>query len=222
LICKVFKGNAHCLNSAILQFLLLVKNDLICGAMENNRAQLLQASFGKYFEVPIEAWQYFGDLCEEIYFKKNEIMKMAGTTEQYGYFILKGSCGTFLWKENNDVCIELVMEDNFFGDDMSIILNKATPLETRALEHVHALRISKQNIMELKKTQIGQMIFLIASEHGFVLKQQQQIDLLLKTAEERYQDILQNKPEWIQRFSQKHIASYLGITTQSLSRIRNK
>jgi CRP-like cAMP-binding protein len=62
----------------------------------------------------------------------------------------------------------------------------------------------------------------MASEHGFVLKQQQQIDLLLKTAEERYQDIVLYKPEWVQRFSQKHIASYLGITTQSLSRIRNK
>jgi CRP/FNR family transcriptional regulator, anaerobic regulatory protein len=190
--------------------------------MGNNRAQLLQASFGKYFEVPLNAWQFFGDLCEEVYFKKNEIMKMAGTAEQFGYFILEGSCGTFLWKENNDVCIELVLEDNFFGDDMSMITNATTPLETRALEPLRALRISKQNIMELKKTPMGQMIFLIASENGFVLKQQQQIDLLLKTAEARYLEIVENKPEWIQRFSQKHIASYLGITTQSLSRIRNK
>jgi CRP/FNR family transcriptional regulator, anaerobic regulatory protein len=188
----------------------------------NNHAQLLQASFGKYFVAPMEAWKYFGDLCEEVYFKKNEIMKQAGAMEMYGYFILKGSCGTFLWKEYNDVCIELVLEDSFFGDDMSMILQTTTPLETRALEPVHALRISKQNIAQLKETPMGKTIFLIASEHGFVLKQQQQIDLLLKTAEERYQDILQTKPEWLQRFSQKHIASYLGITAQSLSRIRKK
>jgi CRP-like cAMP-binding protein len=118
--------------------------------MANIRAQLLQHSFGKFFVAPIEAWSYFGDLCEEVFFKKNEIMKQAGTKEKYGYFILKGSCGTFLWKENNDVCIELILEGNFFGDDMSIILDKATPLETRALEQVHALRIIKKNILQLK------------------------------------------------------------------------
>jgi len=55
----------------------------------------------------------------------------------------------------------------------------------------------------------------------FVEKQQQQIDLLTKTAEQRYQELMNKNPEIIQRIAQKHIASYLGITTQSLSRIRN-
>jgi CRP/FNR family transcriptional regulator, anaerobic regulatory protein len=188
----------------------------------DKNAKTLQTSFGKYYTAPIEAWQYFGSLCEEVYFAKNEIMKAAGAMEQFGYFIISGSCGTFLWKENNDVCIDLVLEDNFFGDDMSIILNKTTMLETRALEPTFALRISKANMLHLKQTPMGSIIFLIAAENGYVLKQQQQIDLLLKTAEERYEEIVQHKPEWIQRISQKHIASYLGITTQSLSRIRNK
>jgi CRP/FNR family transcriptional regulator, anaerobic regulatory protein len=189
---------------------------------QDTNAKLLQTSFGKYFTAPIAAWQYFGNMCEEVRFAKNEIMKAAGAMEQYGYFIISGSCGTFLWKENNNVCIDLVLEDNFFGDDMSIILNKTTMLETRALEATFALRISKANMLLLKQTPMGQTIFLIAAENGYVIKQQQQIDLLLKTAEERYLEIVKEKPKWIQRISQKHIASYLGITTQSLSRIRKK
>ena len=60
-----------------------------------------------------------------------------------------------------------------------------------------------------------------SAESSFVEKQQQQIELLTKTAEERYR-ILQTKfPNIHQRIAQKHIASYLGITPQSLSRIRN-
>ena len=69
---------------------------------------------------------------------------------------------------------------------------------------------------------MGQVIFLISAEWSFVEKQQQQIDLLLKTAEQRYLDLMEKQPDLIQRTPQKHVASYLGITTQSLSRIRRK
>ena len=69
---------------------------------------------------------------------------------------------------------------------------------------------------------MGSLIFLISSESSFVEKQQQQIDLLLKTAEQRYLELLEKQPNIIRRTAQKHIASYLGITTESLSRIRKK
>jgi len=57
--------------------------------------------------------------------------------------------------------------------------------------------------------------------NSIVEKQQKQIDLLTKTAEQRYEELMNENSQVIQRISQKHIASYLGITTQSLSRIRN-
>ena len=69
---------------------------------------------------------------------------------------------------------------------------------------------------------MGRYIFMVSAEMSYVEKQQQQIDLLLKTAEQRYVDLLEKQPKLIQRTPQKHIASYLGITTQSLSRIRKK
>jgi CRP-like cAMP-binding protein len=105
---------------------------------------------------------------------------------------------------------------------MSLITGEASPLETMALENTTALQISKENIRKLKQSQFGSLLFLIGAENSFVEKQQQQIDLLMKTAEQRYNEQLSKNPQLIQRISQKHIASYLGITTQSLSRIRNK
>jgi len=185
-------------------------------------AERLKNSFDKYFEAPMEVWQAFGDLCELVKFKKNEILKPAGEIEKYGYFILKGSCGVFIWKENNYMCLDLMYEDAFFADYMSLIINKSSPLETIALEDCEMLRISKQNIQTLKETPYGLILFLYSAESSFVEKQQQQIDLLLKTAEQRYLDLLEKQPNLIQKTSQKHIASYLGITTQSLSRIRRK
>lgn len=181
----------------------------------------LKRSFDKYFDAPIEVWKSFTDLCEEVEFKKNEVIKANGKTEKNAYFILEGICGVFLWKENNFVCLDLAMENNFFADHMSLITEQPSPLETMALEKTIALKISTENIAKLKKSPFGNILFLLGAENSFVEKQQQQIDLLTKTAEQRYAELMKKEPEIIERIAQKHIASYLGITTQSLSRIRN-
>ncbi len=66
------------------------------------------------------------------------------------------------------------------------------------------------------------MLFMVAAQNDFAQKQEQQMEFLTKTAEERYLDLLATRPELLKRIHQKHLASYLGITTQSLSRIRKK
>lgn len=184
--------------------------------------QRLKASFDRYFEAPIEVWKEFAKHCAIVHFKKNEIIKPANSTEKNGYFILEGSGGVFIWKDSNYVCLDLMYEEEFFADYMSLITDAPSPLQTIALENSMMLQISKHKIQELKQGGFGQLIFLISAESSYVEKQQQQIDLLLKTAEERYVELLQHQPKIIQRTPQKHIASYLGITTQSLSRIRKK
>ncbi len=185
-------------------------------------AEILKKSFDKYLDAPIELWSTFSEMCEEVKYNKNEIIKYSGQFEKYGYFILDGACGAFIWKENNYVCLDLFLDNNFFADEMSLITGEPSPIETLALEKTTALRISKKNIDILKKTPMGSMIFLISAENTFIEKQQQQIDLLLKTAEQRYLELFEKYPKMIQRIHQKHIASYLGITTQSLSRLRKR
>lgn len=181
----------------------------------------LKQSFDKYFEAPLEVWKSFTDLCVEVKFMKNEVIKSSGQTEKNAYFILDGACGVFLWNNNNFVCLDIVLENNFFADHMSLITEQPSPLETIALEKTIALKISAKNIANLKKSPFGNILFLLGAENSFVEKQKQQIDLLTKPAEQRYLELMEQNPKMIQRIAQKHIASYLGITTQSLSRIRN-
>ena len=60
----------------------------------------------------------------------------------------------------------------------------------------------------------------LAAEGLFVHKQNQQIKMLTQTAKKRYLELQVTQPNILQRVPQKYIASYLGITPQSLSRIR--
>jgi CRP-like cAMP-binding protein len=184
--------------------------------------QILKKAFDKHFEAPLEAWKTLADLCEEVSFKKNERIKEADRIAKFGYFLLEGSCGLFVWNENNYVCTDLFLENIFFADDLSLLTGKPTPIEIVSLEKSTVLRISKSNIEALKKTPVGSMLFLAGEENTTIEKQGQRIEIMTKTAEERYRNLMKNQPEIIHRIHQKHIASYLGITTQSLSRIRKK
>lgn len=182
----------------------------------------MQKSFAKVFDAPTSVWETFASLCELVTFKKNEIIKEAGKVENNGYFILKGSGGVFVWKDNNYVCLDFMLEEEFFGDTMSLYTGEPSPVETLALEDSEMVRISKESIEKLKATPWGQILFLQAAEDDYVNKQKQQIDLLLKTAEERYQELVIQHPQAMLRLPQKYIASYLGITPQSFSRLRKK
>lgn len=184
--------------------------------------QKLKKAFDKHFEASLEVWKVLVDLCEVVSFKKNECIKEANSIAKFGYFLLEGSCGLFVWKENNYVCTDLFLENHFFADDLSLLTGKPSPIEIGSIEKSTVLRISKSNIESLKKTPIGSRLFLAGEENSSIEKQRQQIEIMTKSVEERYLDLIKNRPEILQRIPQKHIASYLGITAQSLSRIRKK
>jgi len=84
------------------------------------------------------------------------------------------------------------------------------------------LRMSRDNFNQLGTKSVGQKIRLMTAEFSFIEKQEQQIELLTKTADERYNILLAKFPNIHQRIAQNHIASYLGVTPQSLSRIRKE
>lgn len=185
-------------------------------------AEILKAAFDPFYMAPLEAWQDFAKYCEEVTYPKDHIVKEAEGREKYLHFMKEGSAGVFLWKENNFVCLDFAFEHHFWGDYMSLLTGMPSLLQIITLEECKTLRISREHFMELGQTPIGIMIMKVAAEFNFIAKQQQQIDLLTKTAEQRYLDLLQHNPHVINRVAQKHLASFLGITPQSFSRIRKK
>jgi CRP-like cAMP-binding protein len=188
----------------------------------NSVAQLLKNTFDPYFEAPINIWISFAEKGEVIETLKNEIIKKYNESETYFYFILNGSGGIMLFQNNNYLCIDLCYEGDFFGDYFSFLTNQKTNLEVICFEPCTLFRINKANFQLLSKTEYGKTICQAASDSLFIHKQTQQLELLSKTAEQRYIEMLQKQPSIILRTPNKYIASYLGITPESFSRIRKK
>lgn len=183
-------------------------------------ATTLKKAFDPYFPAPIDAWLDFASLCREESFNRDETIKEANSTARDFHFILEGSVGVFIWKDNGEVCLDFAFENNFIGDYMSVLTGEMSPLLIRAIEPSRVLSINRLDYLNLGKTEIGMVLMRAAAESSYITKQRQQIDLLTKTAELRYIEMLQVNPQWVLRVPQKYLASYLGITPQSLSRIR--
>jgi len=183
-------------------------------------AEHLKAAFDPFYPAPIEAWQAFAKAGEQVFAQKEEVLKANHSVERYFYFILRGSGGVLLWNKHNSICIDISLEHEILCDFSSFLTQKHTPIEVVLFEDSELLRISKSRYQELTKTSIGAAISRACSEALYIHKQKQQIDILIKTAKERYQELLHQRSELLQKIPQKYIASYLGITPQSLSRIR--
>lgn len=183
-------------------------------------AKILKQTFDPYINLNIQVWENFEKLGEVREFSKETILKKSNTTEQFINIILTGSGGNLIWKQNNFVCIDIAFEKEFLSDYMSFTLQKPTPIEVRLFEDSMVFRVSHQNFQQtLLSGNYGEKISRLVAESSYIEKQQQQIDLLTKTAKERYLEVLKSKKS-IERTPLKYLASYLGITPQSLSRIR--
>ena len=176
-----------------------------------NIPEKLKNAFDPYFSAPIEVWEQFVNIGDVISIEREQIIKENNTIENFLYFILQGSGGILLWNKNNFICIDLCYENDFFGDYMSFLSGQSSPLEIVTFEKTELLRISKRNFDKLgSNSDFGDKICRFAAEGLFMHKQLQQIDILTKTAKERYLELLGRQPNIIKRTPQKYIASYLG------------
>lgn len=168
-------------------------------------------------------WEDFSSRLVTRSFKKNDEIKKCSEIEKYINLLQSGSVGLFAKGHNHDFCIELFYEGDFFNDYLSFLTQQSTQLTTIAIEDTDIISITRTDLNELRKNySLHYPIVLGVAEHLFIKKQQQQIDLLLHTPEERYKKLLNERPYIIKRTPLKFIASYLGITPVSLSRLRKR
>ncbi|MCU0434229.1 MAG: cyclic nucleotide-binding domain-containing protein [Bacteroidia bacterium] len=186
-----------------------------------DNTSFIKSIFDPYFEAPAEVWHSFAAEMSEREFRKNQLIKQSGQKEDFLNIIAEGSAGIFMQQKLQTICLDLCYERDVCCDYMSFLTRQKTPLYVQALEPVKLLSISHTVLQHIYDNSLtGNQIGRSAAEALFVHKQNQQIELLTLTAEERYYRLMEKQPQIILRTPSKHIASYLGITPESISRIR--
>lgn len=141
---------------------------------------------------------------------------------QHIAFVVKGTLRTFYINnkaEETTSCF--CIENNFTTSYKSFILQHPSNLSIQAIEDTQLLAIDYNNLQNLyKSSQIWQTIGRTVAEKEYIVMEKYASVLNNETAKEKYLRLLQEQPTVIQKAAVEDIASYLGITRRTLSRIR--
>lgn len=138
------------------------------------------------------------------------------------YFIEKGIARTYYYKDGKDITHWIASKNNFVGSMTSFFMQVPSNKLVETIDECILWEFEFKKIQTLFKTNqdLGHAGRLFAI-YGMSLLEQRFDNLHFNTAKERYQILMNNNPEIIQRVPLGMIASYLGITQETLSRIRN-
>ncbi len=177
----------------------------------------------KFVDLTAEELTTFTAAFKEMKVKKRQFLVQPNFVAKHRYFILKGALRAYVvGEEGQDHTIQLAIEDWWISDYNSYMFQQPASMFVMAVEDSLLLQISFEDEQQLKAASYKfETFFRILAERSVAFMQRRVITNLTQTAEQRYDVFVEKYPAMVNRFPQYVIASYLGMTTEFLSRIRN-
>ncbi len=163
------------------------------------------------------------DYFEPVKLKKKAYCLEAGQHCEYINFVDSGCVRHYHINDGNEITCDFSVESDFFTDLSSFNTGNKSKLFFQAMENTKLLRISRPDLEKLyrenrKFEEIGRKI----TEEVAIRSTEIAMSLASDKPEVRYRNLMQSNPEIFLRVPQKYIATLIGLTPESLSRIRKR
>lgn len=153
--------------------------------------------------------------------QKNQDLQPIGHTCRTIYFINRGLARIYYFKDDTDITESFAFENQVIARVESLFSGKSSRKGIQMLETSEVVAIHAPSLFRLYDAFPDiERLFRKIFEAGYVDTVNRIESLQFHSAEERYRDLLESSPDILKRVPLKLIASYLGITPVSLSRIR--
>lgn len=178
----------------------------------------------KIVPVTDEEAEDFASAFKEMKVKKRQFIIQPDFTAKSRFFVLKGALRAYVVGDGGqDHTIQMAIEEWWISDYNSYIFQQPASMFVIALEDSLLLQITHENESRLKeKNYKFETFFRVLAERSVAFMQRRIISSLTHSAEERYELFMEKHANMVSRFPQYVIASYLGMTTEFLSKIRNQ
>lgn len=155
--------------------------------------------------------------------EKGDFLLKKGQIISNLFVIEKGAVRSYYQTDQKEINLWFGFENTILGSILPLYLNRPSIENIQFLEYTILHYISHEDLESVYKTsqEMNTIGRKIAEEYCTVLEERSFI-LQTQIAEQRYRWFLKNQPEALQRVSLGHISSYLGISQETLSRIRKK
>jgi CRP-like cAMP-binding protein len=170
-----------------------------------------------------EQREFVGVLSEKRISKK-EFLIEPGQSVNCEYYVVKGCLKAYyLDRDGNKHIIQFAVEDWWISDFEAFFGNYPAQLYVEAIEDSILLGIHRDTLETLyKRIPKFERFFRIKTTKSFVALRSRILSSLQKNNKERYLEFCQTYPEIEKRVPNYHIANYLGIKPESLSRLRKE
>lgn len=170
-------------------------------------------------------WLLFTSKLEEVTLPKKAVLLEVGEVENHISFIKSGIVRFLIpqLKVDREVTFGFSFDNEFVSAYESFLTQTPSSCTIQALTPLTMWRITYQDLQDVyKNTKIGNLIGRLSTERLYIIKSKREQSLLIHSPEERYLNLFKERPNLIQKIPLKFIASYIGVTPQALSRIRNR
>ena len=185
---------------------------------------IIKKYVARYIQLTEEEESYFVSLLRVTKIKKKQFIVQPEFTCKYRNYVVQGAMRAYLIdNKGKEHTLSLAIEDWWINDYTSHINQEPATLFVEALEDTTLIQIeynSEQLLMEAIPK--FERFFRIITQRSFAFLQKRMLSNLSKTAEERYEEFIKRYPSIANRVPQYALASYLGFSTEFLSKIRNK
>jgi len=183
--------------------------------------QQLFSQIEKVHPISTDAIMALSSICKELNVSKGKNIQEIGHTCKTIYFVKKGLVRIYYFKDAIDITESFEFENAFVARAESLFTGKPSRKAIQAIEDTCIIGIDSHKLFKLFDMHSSlERLFRKIIETSYVKTVNRIESLQFNTAEERYNALLKSAPDVLKRIPLKYVASYLGITQVSLSRIR--
>lgn len=176
-----------------------------------------------HLEFSDESYDLLMNIATEKEVRKNQLIFYPDKPVDKILFLKKGLLRGYKIIDGKDYTHHFYFE-NWFATDFSSFLNeKPSQIFIESVEKTNYYEFKKKDLLHLyNKSHQNERLARIIAEKAFLITVEKLADLQLLNLNEKYEALIKRNPGLFQRVPQKYIASYLGVSEQSLSRIKKQ
>lgn len=191
--------------------------------MHTDEYSLLRSFIGNFIEVTEEEWKLHRDALTRRFLKKGEFLLREGQVCEHVSFINAGAFRAYTIINGTDVSNFFFFENTYATDYGSFLTRKPSDSNLIALEDSEVLQLNYTNMQMLyEKVPSWQKYGRLIAEYVFLMVEDRAKMLQYNSPEELYLKVMKEQPKILERVPLQHIASYMAIKPESLSRIRKR